>query len=284
MTDAPAIHARLMARQRAWAESRELEVDGEGRLASWDENLLVPASTRTRAELSAAASVHLVSNDKPGRLHDLGSGLALAANVFEPWRESPGDLAAHAPELGRNPRRIAFATKLPLLAGDASGDALAADVDVLLEGGDSPATAVVPLFVEPFTDVDPRVRDVFARDAAQFQQLPGCALLARDLHANPSRFRRLAAGRVLETALAMSHRFGRRGFRITVLWYDAGGRASRRIQAELDRLRMRIGGEVALVATSWQTLCARLDEAPTRDHRYSRTLYTRYFGTSPLDR
>ena len=279
MPDVHAIYAQLMARQRAWADSREIEIDADGRLARWDENLLSPASSRTRAELAGGSPACSVAHDKPGRLHDLGSGLALAANVFEPWRASPEDLASRVPELGRAFSRIGFATQLPLHASDDSGEDLVADVDVLLDGAPAGATAVVPLFSEPFTDVDPRVRDLLARDASRFGELPGCALLARDLHSNPRRFRRLAVGRVLETALAMSRRFGRHGFRIAVLWFDAGGRASRQIQAELDRLRMRIGGEVDLSATSWQALCERLHEAPSQDHRYTRSLQARYFDS-----
>jgi hypothetical protein len=155
---------------------------------------------------------------------------------------------------------------------------------VLLDQGAAGATAVCALFTEPFTDVDPRVaHGAPGEDDPLWRELPGCALLARDLRVNPRRYRHLAAGRLLDVALGMTRRFGRHGFRLAVLWYDAGGRASRRLRTELDRLRMRIGGEVDLVATSWQGLLAPLRATPTAHGPYTRRLEARYFARTASD-
>lgn len=278
MSDAPAIHDALLARQRAWAEACEIDVDDAGRVVRWRDNLLAPPSSGTLADLEAAGGGAAGAADKPGRLHELGSGLVLAANVLDPWRDRPEELARHAPVLGGAAGPLRFATKLAVGSSDT---ALHQSVDLLLDAPSGPATAVIPLFCEPFSDVDPRVHDALVRDASLWNGLHGCALLAGDLHANPRRFRRLAAGRVLETALGMSRRFGRHGFRIAVLWYDAGGRATRRLRHEIDRLRMRIGGEVELLATSWQSLFRRLCGPGSAGHgedRYTRSLQARYFG------
>jgi hypothetical protein len=276
MSDAPAIQDALLAGQRAWAEACEIDVDDAGRVVRWHDNLLAPPSSGTLADLEAASGAAGAA-DKPGRLHDLGSGLMLAANVLDPWRDRPDEIARHVPALGGSAGRLRFATKLAI---DAADTALHRSVDLLLDAPSGPATAVIALFCEPFGDVDPRVHDALVRDAAIWNGLHGCALLARDLHANPRRFRHLAAGRVLETALGMSQRCGRHGFRIAVLWYDAGGRATRRLRHEIDRLRMRIGGEIELIATSWQSLFRRLcgpGSASPGEDRYTRSLQARYF-------
>ncbi|HEM46924.1 MAG TPA: hypothetical protein ENO23_07755 [Alphaproteobacteria bacterium] len=278
MSDAPAIHYALLVGQRAWAEACEIDVDDAGRVLRWHDNLLAPPSSGTLVDLETAGAGAAGQAGKPGRLHELGSGLVLAANVLDPWRDRPDALARQAPVLGGSAGSLRFATHLEL---GSSQTALHRSVDVLLESRSGPATAVIPLFCEPFGDVDPRPHDALVRDAALWNGLHGCALLARDLQANPRRFRRLAAGRVLETALGMSRRFGHHGFRIVVLWYDAGGRATRRLRHEIDRLRMRIGGEVELLATSWQSLFRRLcgpGSASPADGRYTRSLQARYFG------
>lgn len=276
MPDASRTFTRLMERQRAWAEAREVECDAEGRLRRWTENLLEAVPAATRAELGTVAPDETAGEAKPGRLHDLGSGLALAANVLAPWRDRLDELAARLPGLLPAPQTVRFAGSLSL--GDAADDAPpSTGVDVLFEAPGDRATAVVPLFAEPFGDVDPRVGDALARDPGLWSGLHGCALLARDVHANPRRFRRMAVGRVLETALGMSRRFGRHGYRIAIVWYDTRGRASRRLRAEIDRVRMRIGGEVEVVAETWQSLCDTLGSAGGADGRYTRALTGRYF-------
>lgn len=279
MSDAHAIHADLIARQLAWAETVEIDVDGEARVRDWDRNLLAPPSEPTRTELARLATDGRGADGKSGPLHGLGSGLALAANVFDPWRDRPEALAEWATVLGPAPRALEFAAPLTPAAAHA---ACSAPIDVLLDQGPDGATAVCALFTEPFTDVDPRIPgSAPGEDDPLWRALPGCALLARDLRANPRRYRRVAAGRILDVALGMTRRFGRHGFRLAVLWYDAGGRASRRLRAELDRLRMRIGGEVDLVTTSWQGLLAPLRATPTADGPYTRRLEARYFAPAP---
>jgi len=274
MPDARTIHARLLSRQRAWAEAHEIDVDGEGRIARWSGNLLAPLTAATRAELARHhGDPDAEVPDKRGRLHDLGSGLALAVNVFDHLRDRLEVLAGWLAPLAHGPGRLEFGASLPL---GAPGDELALDVDLLLEDARGSATAVVPLFAEPFGDVDPRVRDALAHTPARWTDLHGCALLARDVHANPRRFRRLAVGRVLETALAMSQRFGRHGYRIALLWHDAGGAASRRLRGEIDRLRMRIGGEVEVAAPTWHALLERLGATPPADGGYTAPLRARY--------
>ncbi len=279
MPDARSIQRAWMARQRAWADSHGIELASETSLLDWRDNLLAPIASECDAALDPTTRAHYDLPEKPGRLHALGSGLALALNVFEPWRSRPSELSARVPRFFPADARMRFAVEMP--DGPATeGPPL--EIDLLIEGDDSAPTAVIPLFCEPFEDIVPRVRDPLGRDAGVFAGLDGCGLLARDLHCHPRRFARLDVGRVLETALALDRRYGAHSFRIAVLWFDAGGHASRRFQRELHRVRMRIGGEIDLLAATWQeVLSALLSDSPDRsetalDDGYSTRIRARY--------
>jgi hypothetical protein len=262
MPDARSIHRRLMERQRAWADAHGIELASDTSLARWRDNLLAPVSRECERALDPAVGSPTDEPQKPGRLHDLGSGLALAHNVFEPWQGRESELAARATWLCDEGARIRFAASLGRSSATDPADQVA---DVLIAGGSAPPTLIVPLFCETFDAVDPRPRDPLGRDATVFGDLHGCALLARDLHCHPRRFGRLDVGRVLEAALAARGRFGRHGFRVAVIWFDAGGQASRRFRNEFARVRMRIGGEVQLVLATWQDVIAALPSSGRAD-------------------
>lgn len=270
MLDAQATRAAVLDQQRSWADLRRIELCGDEHVASWQDNLTAPLAAATREELNAWLASE--RDGKPGRLNDLGSGLALALNVFEPWRGHESELAGKAPLLGSNMKRIRFGESW----GDTHADQLA-PLDLLLETDTRP-TAVVPLFAEPYAEVDPRVPSADLRPKAA--SLPGAASLARDLDDNPGRFGRLPAGRVLALAEALTTRFGRHGFRLAILWYDAPGRAARRLRQEIAALRMRIGGEVEVCSETWQNLFCRLRSAGLPGRVYGQTLQARYFPAS----
>jgi hypothetical protein len=259
MPDARSIQRDLMAGQRAWADAHGIELAGETSVAHWRDNLLAPIAAESEAELAAPTQPADGSPEKSGRLHTLGSGLVLAVNLLEPWRGRAPELSARLPGWFHADARIRF--RVPVPEGLATA-APAVDLDVLIESDGSAPTALIPLFSEPYEDIDPRVCDPFGRDARGFGRMPGCGLLARDLQCHPRRFGRLDVGRVLETALVLDRRFGHHGFRVAVIWFDAGGRASRRFRDEFARVRMRIGGEVDLVEARWQDWFAALFDDP----------------------
>lgn len=260
MPDARSIRRDLMAAQRAWADAHGIELASETSVAHWRDNLLAPIAAESEAELASHVQAADGSLEKSGRLHALGSGLALAVNLFEPWRGRVSELSARLPGWFAADARFRFSVPLP---DGFAPDSPAFEIDVLIESESSAPTALIPLFGEPFEDVDPRVRDPLGRDATGFGGLHGCGLLARDLQCHPRRFGRLDVGRVLETALVLDRRFGHHGFRVGVIWFDAGGQASRRFRDELARVRMRIGGEVDLLDARWQDLVVGLFGEPT---------------------
>ena len=131
-------------------------------------------------------------------------------------------------------------------------------LDLVLEGAGARPTAVFTSFAELYERPAHDLDAALVESPEAWSALSGCRDLARDLRANPTRFTHLPVTRLLEWVVALTHRYGPRGFRLVALWYDLADERARQIRRELDRLRMRIGGEVDVVALTWQTLCERL--------------------------
>ena len=274
MPDAPRVHEQLIARQRLWASQSEIELGDPEHVLRWQDNLTATAATATADELARAGLVP-AHGGKPAPLTALGSGIALAANFFGPFLGRETALGGAAGALGPV-ERVRFAVPL-----DAQGDAATGtQADLLIEAADVRPTAVLPLFAEPFADVDTGGRAM--AEAEDWNGLHGCVQLARELlRANPRRFRRLSVGRALELARAMTRRFGQHGFRLAVLWYAAPGHAGRRLRDEIAQLRMRIGGEVDFLSATWQGLFEQLRSGPLGDH--APALEARYFARSTAE-
>lgn len=253
---------RIEAEQRTWARRRGITVDADGRTREADDHLLVPLSSDTRAELTASAHRWLGEPGKPAPLCRLDASAALACAVFEPYRT--GDRGALADALGL-PSVDAVRFARPVAAEEGRRPV---EADVWLDGP-VPA-AVFAHFADDYREPDPRIDPAAAADRALFAGLPGCAHFARDLQCGPGRFALAPAGRMVERAAALTRAFGGRGFRMIHLWWSAPGRVARLQAVELDRVRMRIAGEIDFVPLAWQTLHERLAgaKAPEVAERY----------------
>jgi hypothetical protein len=81
---------------------------------------------------------------------------------------------------------------------------------------------------------------------------------------------------LLECATGLTHRFGRRGFRLVWLWYDRGDPVALGYRREVDRARQRVGGEVDFHGLSWQELFAALLPECVDHGSYASYLGSRY--------
>jgi hypothetical protein len=262
----------LLRMQRRWAESRELDCDEAGLLRSAEANLLLPLSPEARRELEESVERPLGEPGKPGALQRVHSTCALVCNAFEPSRGGAlGDLAAACgADAGATELRLAAPTPL-----EEAEERL--EADAMLAGAGARPTALHATFAEPYAGAERRRVSTSLLRPEAWGSLSGCLHLARDLRFGPSRFASLDATRVLELSLALTRRFGERGFRLLLLWYDAGGPAATLHRQELDRLRMRIGGEVDLEVRSWQAVFGELRARGAGDVGYLEALAARYF-------
>lgn len=284
---------RSLARhQHAWAAQRQIEVDDAGNALSVDENLFSPLSQVTRAELSSSHPSALCDGEKTGELSALCSTAALVHNMFDFWRGRPAAPIERACGSQESPGPLELRFAATGSAQPSPGQPPPEPADVVLTTETKP-TVIAASFLEPYTRVDNQPTPELLDVSTAWHGLQACRNLALDLRCNSQRFRHLAVARLVEIGQSWTCDLGERGFRLLYLWYDGGGPAADRIRAEIDRFRMRVGGELAFEARSWQEffrdLRSPLGEAsapgtPPHDdahEHYLQYLSSRYFPVSP---
>jgi hypothetical protein len=274
MSDAAATFREILRQQHAFARAREIELGPEGRVARWQDNLFQPLGERTLAELADdLCSSTDPADHKPGGLHDLHSTQALICNLVEHWREGDATALGEALAIERDP-----ITSLGFGA-PASASGQLPIVDAWLEHQSGRPTAVIASYADAYADVDPRPSRAQEGPPDGWGPLHACRGLATDLRANPRRFARLIAGRLIETAALLTHRYGAHGFRLLHLWHETPGRAGLQHRREIDRLRMRVGGEIQLRFRSWRQVIDAMDSAGDAHAAYSGYLKDRYLAS-----
>jgi hypothetical protein len=268
---ADAAYRSILAAQRIWAETSRTEIDEDGHVSRWQDNLFGPLDARSRSELEASAGRPFGDADKPGPLHALHSTLALCVSFFGYWRDRDASPLSSALGLGEAPCDIRFARKHACSEPDHE-----VEIDLEIEPVDGPPIAVWSSYAEPHGQIDSRLPVHLRADRAFTGRLPGCRGLAEDVRVNPGRYRRLAVGRLLECVDALVRSHGPRGFRLLVLWHDPPTSSSRELQSELSRLRARIGGEVRLDFRTWRQLVGRIASNHAEHVAYTQYLESRY--------
>lgn len=256
MTTSPATLRQILARQRAWAESRGIEFGPSDRTADWRDNLLHPLPHEIEQMLEASPLRPLGEPGKPAELARLQSTLAMVCNLFGPWSVEGSETLGRALGAASEPSRIDF-HPLVAVAGTAGSELGLPDalLSSLESTGSSRPTALVASYAEPYDQPETRTASL---DRQLSQILPGCAILADDHRASSRRFSSLPVARLLSCALSLTLQHGPRGFRLAYVWYDAGDPTSRQHRQEVDRFRMRVGGEVDFLATTWHELSSQL--------------------------
>lgn len=241
---------RLLEQQRSWAARREIELDGAEHVRRVEDHLFRPLSGRARV----AWAPELAPDAKPGELHSLLSGAALCCNLLD------GD--------GRESARMRV--ELPALP---SGRAPRADA---LLGEPSSPVACFIRYREAYEDAENRMDADEAAAGAGWNLLGMCRALAADLVVQPHRFATFPAAHLLRAALSLTARHGPRGFRLLYVWHELDGHAGRAHRREVDRFRMRVGGEVDFEARTLRDLILRPAQGPDRDPARVAWLKERY--------
>lgn len=268
--------------QRAWASRRGVEVDDADLTEDVDANLFTPVSHELRLRLERQSPGLLGEHEKAGEMAALCSTAALVHNVFDYWRGRAAGSVQQA--LGETPGEAALDLRFAATATRAQTNARHRHgvADALLRSG-TRSTVVAASFLEPYSLVDNHPEAATLEEDASWRGLESCRNLTLDLRANPRRFRHLAAARLLALGQAWTREAGTRGFRLLYLWWDGGGAGAARVRSEIDRFRMRAGGELHFVALSWQELfralrsAARDDTDPAGHDAYLQYLSSRYF-------
>ena len=251
--------------QRSWALRSGLELaEGGKRLIRTSDAIFGEGPTKaTETELDAGAGGEMQ------RLTSLRSSSALAVNVFESWRHSPGGVA-------------------PLLGGDTSADSLAFEfkapigvrrtpphLDVLIKGGTVPV-AVESKFLELYAPARNTFADAYFKANNIWAGIPACRRIAENMDSGDVRFLWLAAAQLIKHTLGLRQQFPD-GFRLWLLWYRIPGSIAEEIEAEIDAFSRSIYDEVDFAAMTYQELFPQLATLDEPRPGYLNYLQSRYF-------
>jgi hypothetical protein len=248
---------RLLEQQRSWAARCEIELEGAEHVRRVDDQLFRPLSGRARA----AWARELAPGEKPGELHSLLSSAALVCNLFD---EEGDGTAGDRPQLrvelpsapsGRPPR-----------------------ADALLSRGHAVPIACFVRYREAYEGADNRVEPHETAARAPWGALAMCRALAADLASHPRRFATFPAAELLRATLALTARYGPRGFRLLYVWHELAGRAGREHRREVDRFRMRVGGEVDFEARTLREVIRAPGVRPHAESARAAWLEQRYLA------
>jgi hypothetical protein len=263
----------ILEGQLHWARRARIEFDEAGWVADARDQLLCPLSPETRSELEAVHRDALGRDGKPGALGALDSTHVLLCHLIEPLRA----LGAQWLDRTLGGRGTGSALRLCEALQDpgAAPDGGALESELVVDGAHP--IYVLARYREPYSEPDRRRPPDPDGEPERWAGLPGCRGLALDLRANPRRFERLEVGRILEAIRRLAARHGRRGFRLVHLWFDGPGAEARAYAREIDRFRLRVGGDVEWAALSWRSLFEGLRSAGLYDAGYARSVEDRYF-------
>ncbi len=261
--------------QRAWAERRSLDIDGNGYCRALDDNLFRPLSPSTREELLSGDGGELGTEGQPGKAQALHSSSMLACNFFDYWRSR--DLSILSRLFGTGELAgLQFEAKFPTgLRGNAP------NLDVVLDEAGGGVVAIESKFTEPYSGSNKNgvLRDAYFEQTGTWSAkgLPGCQRLAEELRGNPTRFRVLDAAQLLKHMLGLAN--CGRPWRLHCLWYRAEGEIGDLHAAELEQFASAIGPDAPrFTAETYQDVFGRMKNlCPAGHEAYLDYLEGRYF-------
>jgi hypothetical protein len=263
--------------QRRWADARGVRYDAHGCVRDLADNLRTPPDETTLAEFRRGSEL-TPGTTRPARLYSLCSSAALVVNVFGRWRGRDQTALLQALGVGGpGGTELEFEKAVPTgLPGDPP------TVDVALYRPDGRCVAVESKLAEWLV---PRPRGkrafkdkYFAQDRCVWAAagLPRCQALAEELQDGRERVKYLNAPQLLKHALGLASS-GLRTSCLVYLYYDRPGKEGTAHRAEVERVADRLGAELELRATTYQTLFRALCTVSDLERDYLDYLAQRYF-------
>lgn len=275
------VRARLAHSQRTWAEGQNLVVDNKGYLASVDENLRVPLTSRVqRAFEDADGSELKPRRDGPPKMCALHSSSALAANFFDYWSERDTVVLLRALRLNAT-GAVRFEVKFPHgVKGKAP------NLDIVFGQAPGAVAAIESKFGEWLWIKRPKAEPFKAKyfperkDLWRSNGLPQCQALAEDIRASRTWFRWLDVPQLLKHALGLSMQLGDR-FSLSYLYYDWRCPWQNEHREEISRFSNLVGSELRFSAMTYQEVFKRLKTMlGYEDAEYLNYLEARYFSNA----
>ena len=264
--------------QQAWASTKNIPIDSQGRVRDVTSNLLRPLSPNARRAFEKGAGSELAGN-----MRALHSSSALVANFFDYWtdREMAPLLSAMGicPEGGESlDFEVPYSTGL-------RGTPPHLDVALTFSSG------FVVVIEAKFTEYLGRSTKGKAKFAPSYFSKPDglwrskglyeCQLLAEELRAQeilPDRtgFSYLDPWQLLKHALGLAKQLGS-GFSLQYIYYDWPGKTTEAHRSEVERFADLVGDELRFKAMTYQRVYEGLRDSGLAEDEYLDYLGERYF-------
>ncbi len=265
----------IKERQRRWARARGLTVSVNGRVSRLEDNLFAPLHDETRAEIQAGDGDEFGTPENVGKMFSLYSSSALACNVFDYWRKRSALPLLNACGFDTADSDLRFEQKFPTGVGSKP-----ANLDVVITDNrrDRLPVAVESKFSEPFqTNEHDFLKSSYFRNSGIWDELPGCRGIAEGLSSTDS-FKFLKASQLLKHAIALTRRYGTKGFVLLYLYYDVpDSDAAKQHHEEALEFGTLVGGEIVFRCDTYQSVFGRLS-ALSPESAYLSYLRSRYFS------
>ena len=266
---------QILNRQRAWAESRGIELDPPDYTARLEDNLYSKLSERALEEYGGAAGQELADSrgGKPAKMRALESSSALVLNVFEHLRLTNLKAIGAILNIAEPVAEVRFEATFPTgLHGTPP------TLDVAVTGPSGHVCGVESKFCEPYRSKgkrDPFAASYFPDGPGLWETrgLPRCEQLARNLKDLTVTFEYLDAPQLLKHALGLFNQD--RPATLFYLWYEEGAEGQAHKQ-EIATFASQIDRQLGFRFSSYQEALHRLHGNSDSDH--AAYLANRYFG------
>lgn len=268
----------LLKQQEAWAGGRARWPGRPDYVATLEENLLLGGlRADTESEIRGGDGSELEpTGSRPPKMRALLSSSALAANVFDYWRDKDAGSLGVALGLAASIRSLRFEVKCKNYPVPPRSP----NLDVMLDLADGSRVAIESKFTEPYGSKSralspryfPKGRTLWADGG-----LPGAQVVADGVGQH---WKSLDAAQLLKHMLGLACDRSEAATTLLCLWFDAGTAEAHAHREELARFARAVDGDrVRFRSMTYQELFANLlRTADLRSSAYHRYLAERYFG------
>ncbi|WP_337175112.1 hypothetical protein [Paludisphaera sp.] len=256
-----------VARQRAWAASRGIPFNDQGRVEHLDQNLFEPLGEEAAAEFMAGDGHELHGpGGGPGHMYSLRSSSAAAVNVFHYWKRT-GRISTIARACRiQSPRAssLRFEVRHPIddILEAAGAIPPNLDVEIGYQGrGRLRATAFECKLTEPYSSGESYIKTPYLQEemAHIWDGLPHLLELARRIRPIGGPFTYLNAAQLIKHILGLKRSYGKEGYRLVYLWNSVPGTEAVEHDAEIAGFkRYTDADDVQFSSLTYQELIARM--------------------------
>ena len=275
----------ILNKQVQWARNLGLELIGsknehgyKAYTKTLDENLFEPLSSKTREEFLAGDGSELSEDSEfPSKMQALHSSSALGVNIFQYW-DTVQDVPAIAQCCGlcsktnTTSMEILFEVKYPVDDQFRIGP----NIDVVIRNAPKAQYKVFAIeckFTEAYSGRGHSGLKKKYLDLDIWQSIPNIHRMAVEISPKDETFEFLHAAQLIKHVLGLKRVYGKKGFRLLYLWYDALGTEGAKHREEADRfIAVAKQDDIKVHSQSYQELSIKI----ARDYRDSHQKYVEY--------